>query len=88
MRKTFLQTLRDETLRIELGPAVLSDLAVENLELSTSERSQAVRQNVIGRRRAGARSVLADALATANLLAMHEVKLVDAPASVGPALAA
>ena len=52
MRKTFLQTIRDETLRMELGSVVLSDLAVENLELTTPTRSQAVRQTVIERRAA------------------------------------
>ena len=50
MHTTFLQTIGDETLRIELGAAVLADLAVENLELSTSSRSQAVRRSVLGRR--------------------------------------
>lgn len=52
MRKTFLQSIRDETLRIELGSAVLCGLVVENLELSTSTRSRAVRQSVIERRAA------------------------------------
>jgi hypothetical protein len=47
MRPTFLQTLRDETLRAELGPEVVADLAVENLDLSTLARSQAVRRTVI-----------------------------------------
>lgn len=50
MRPTFLQTLRDETLRTELGSAVLADLAVENLELTTPARSQAVRRSIIERR--------------------------------------
>jgi hypothetical protein len=50
MRTTFLQCLRDETLRIELGPGVLADLAVENLELSTPARTEAVRRTVIERR--------------------------------------
>lgn len=48
--KTFLQTLRDETLRLEVGRPVLSDLAVENLVLSTPALSQAVRRSVIERR--------------------------------------
>lgn len=52
MRKTFLQTVRDETLRMELGSAVLCGLAVENLELSTPTRSLAVRQTIIERRAA------------------------------------
>jgi hypothetical protein len=50
MRTTFLQCLRDETLRTELGPGVLADLAVENLELSTPARTEAVRRTVIERR--------------------------------------
>jgi hypothetical protein len=50
MRTTFLQCLRDETLRTELGADVLADLAVENLELSTPARTQAVRRTVIERR--------------------------------------
>jgi hypothetical protein len=49
---TFLQVVRDETLRLELGSGVLSDLAVENLDLSTPARSLAVRQTVIERRAA------------------------------------
>ncbi len=47
MRTTFLQFLRDETLRIELGPEVLADLAVENVELSTPARTEAVRRSII-----------------------------------------
>jgi hypothetical protein len=35
MRQSFFQILHDETLRTELGPAVVADLAVENLELSS-----------------------------------------------------
>jgi hypothetical protein len=50
MRTTFLQFLRDETLRTELGPDVLADLAVENLELSTPARTEAVRRTIIERR--------------------------------------
>ena len=50
MRPTFLQFLRDETLRTELGSDVIADLAVENLELSTPARSQAVRRSIIERR--------------------------------------
>lgn len=49
-RPTFLQTLRDETLRTELGAAVVRDLAVENLELSTRARSEAVCRATIERR--------------------------------------
>ena len=47
MRSTFMQLLRDETLRAELGPAVLAGLATENLELTTPDRSAAVRCVVI-----------------------------------------
>jgi hypothetical protein len=50
MAMTFVQTLRDETLRLEVGSPVVSDLAVENLELSTPALSRAVRQSVIERR--------------------------------------
>jgi hypothetical protein len=50
MRKTFLQILRDETMRTELGAEVVADLAVENLELSTPARSAAVRRCAIERR--------------------------------------
>ena len=50
MATSFVQTLRDETLRIEVGSPVVSDLAVENLELSTQSLSRAVRQSVIERR--------------------------------------
>ncbi len=49
---TFVQTLRDETLRIEVGAPAVSGLAVENLELSTPAVSQAVRRSVIERRAA------------------------------------
>jgi hypothetical protein len=50
MAMTFIQTLRDETLRLEVGGPVVSDLAVENLELSTPALSRAVRRSVIERR--------------------------------------
>jgi hypothetical protein len=50
MAMTFVQTLRDETLRLEVGSPVVSDLAVENLELSTPALSRAVRRSVIERR--------------------------------------
>jgi hypothetical protein len=50
MAMTFLQSLRDETLRLEVGSPVVSDLAVENIELSTPSLSRAVRQSVIERR--------------------------------------
>ena len=43
MSSTFVKTLRDETLRIEVGPAAAAELAVENVELSTGDYSRAVR---------------------------------------------
>ncbi len=52
MSNTFITTLRDETLRIEVGSTAASDLAVENIELSTPDLSQAVRASVIVRRAA------------------------------------
>ena len=61
-RTTFLQMLRDETLRLELGPGALSDLAVENLHLSTPARSQAVRQTVVERRAARGEAECRDGL--------------------------
>jgi hypothetical protein len=81
MRKTFLQTLRDEPLRIEVGPAALAALAVENLDLSTPERSRSVRRCTIERRvprhldTASPRPTTSPSR-TANLLTMHEVVLV------------
>jgi len=50
MSNAYLDTLRDEVLRIEVGPAAASGLAVENLELSTPTLSGAVRRSVIVRR--------------------------------------
>ena len=50
MRESFHQILNDETLRTELGSAVLADLAVENLELSSPATSMAVRRSIIERR--------------------------------------
>jgi hypothetical protein len=50
MATTFVQSLRDETLRIEVGSPVVADLAVENLVLSTPALSQAVRRSIIERR--------------------------------------
>jgi hypothetical protein len=50
MRETFFQILHDETLRTELGAAVVADLAVENLELSSKATSMAVRRSIIERR--------------------------------------
>ena len=50
MRATFFQMLNDETMRTELGAAVVADLAVENLELSSLATSMAVRRSIIERR--------------------------------------
>ena len=50
MATTFAQTLRDETLRLEVGAPAVSDLAVENLDLSSPATSMAVRRTVIERR--------------------------------------
>lgn len=74
MATTFVQSLRDETLRLEVGSSVLSDLAVENLELSNPALSQAVRQSVIGRR------VVEPVVRMPgpNRLEMHEVALPNA----------
>ena len=74
MATTFAQTLRDETLRLEVGSPVLSDLAVENLELSTATLSRAVRRSVI-ERRAAAPVVR---MPGPNRLEMGEVVLPDA----------
>ena len=74
MATTFVQTLRDETLRIEVGSPVVSQLVVENLELSSPQLSRAVRQSVIERRAA----VPVVRMPGANRLEMHEVELPDA----------
>ena len=74
MATTFAQTLRDETLRLEVGSPVLSDLAVENLELSTATLSRAVRRSVIERRAAGP----VVRMPGPNRLEMSEVVLPDA----------
>ena len=50
MRESFFKTLQDETLRTELGAAVVEGLAVENIDLSTPATSRAVRRTVIERR--------------------------------------
>ena len=75
MATTFVQTLRDETLRIEVGSPVLSQLAVENVELSTPRMSRAVRQSVIER-------LVAEPVVTRmpgpNRLEMGDVHLPDA----------
>jgi len=66
--------VEDETLRIEVGSAATSDLAVENIELSTEEISRAVRRSVIARR-AGITGL------STNRLRMGEVRLPDAVVS-------
>jgi hypothetical protein len=77
MSSTYVEILRDETLRIEVGPAAAAALAVENAELSTGVRTRAVRSSVIVRR-ADAPGPLC-----ANLLTMREVGL---PVALAPAL--
>ena len=67
---SFIGTLRDETLRIEVGAAVAADLAVENLDLSTLTLAQAVRASVIVRRADPPRC-------SRNELSMWEVRLPD-----------
>lgn len=68
---TFVQTVRDETLRIEVGYAALAGLAVENLELSTPALSQGVRRSAIGWR--VAEPVVR--MPGPNRLEMHDVSL-------------
>ncbi len=74
MATSFVQMLRDETMRIEVGAPVVSDLAVENVVLSTSNLSRAVRRSVIERR------VVEPVfrMPGPNRLEMHEVVLPDA----------
>jgi len=73
MSSTYVEILRDETLRVEVGPAAAAALAVENAELTTGVRTRAVRSSVIVRR--------ADAAGlSANLLSMDDVRLPVAPA--------
>ena len=71
MATTFVEMLRDETLRVELGGSVVSGLAVENLDLSTAGLSRAVRRSVIERR------VMEPVVRMPgpNRLEMHEVAL-------------
>jgi hypothetical protein len=71
---TLFQALRDETFRTEIGSAALSDLAVENLSLSTPDISTAVRRSII-ERRAAAGSPVVGSLPTGNRLRMDEVAL-------------
>ena len=73
---SFVQTMRDETLRIEVGRPALAGLAVENLELSTPTMSRAVRQSAIERRVDERASVVR--APGPNRLEMHEVVLPDA----------
>ena len=73
---SFVQTMRDETLRIEVGRPALAGLAVENLELSTPTMSRAVRQSAIERRVDERVSVVR--VPGPNRLEMHEVVLPDA----------
>ena len=75
MAMTFLQSLRDEILRLEVGPPVLSGLAVENLELSTPALTRAVRQSIIQRRVV---EPVVIRMPGPNRLEMHEVTLPDA----------
>ena len=74
MATTFVHTVRDETMRIEVGGAVLAGLAVENLDLSTPALSRAVRRSVIGWRVAEP----VGRLPGPNRLEMHEVGLPEA----------
>ena len=74
MATTFVQTLQDEALRLELGSAALSGLTIENIELSTVELSRSVRRSVIERR---AEPVVR--MPGPNRLEMHEVVLPGVP---------
>lgn len=71
---TFVQSVRDEILRLEVGSEVVSGFAVENIELSTPVLSRAVRQSVIERR--VVRPVVR--MPSANRIEMYEVHLPDA----------
>jgi hypothetical protein len=75
MAMTFVQSLRDETLRLEVGSPVVSGLAVENIELSTPTLSRAVRQSVIERRVV---EPVVVRMPGPNRLEMYEVALPDA----------
>ncbi|MCA1843016.1 MAG: hypothetical protein LC792_07450 [Actinobacteria bacterium] len=75
MVATFVETMRDETLRLEVGCPALSGLAVENLELSSRSLSQAVRQSIIERRVV---QTVVRRMPGANRLEMHQVELPDA----------
>jgi hypothetical protein len=75
MAMTFVEILRDETLRLEVGSPVLSGLAVENLELSTPTLTRAVRRPVIQRR---VIEPVVVRMPGPNRLEMHEVALPDA----------
>ena len=75
MAMTFVQSLRDETLRLEVGSPVLAGLAVENIELSTPTLTRAVRQSVIERR---VIEPVVVRMPNSNRIEMHEVALPDA----------
>ena len=66
--ETFFVMLRNEALRVEIGAGAVSELAVENIGLSTRELSRAVRRSVIVRRAGGTGL-------SANRLRMEEVGL-------------
>lgn len=73
MATSYVQTLRDEALRIEIGSPVLAQLAVENVELSSPRMSRSVRRSIIER--------LAEPIVRMpgpNRLDMYEVQLPDA----------
>ena len=74
MRESFFQILHDETLRTELGQAVVADLAVENLQLSTLATSMAVRRTII--EHTAASYVLADS-SKLGVIAVHRVCPLD-----------
>ena len=74
MATTFVRTLQDETLRIEVGSMVAADLAIENLVLSTPKLSRSVRRSVIERR--VAEPVVR--MPGPNRLEMYDVALPDA----------
>ena len=75
MAMTFVESLRDETLRVEVGSPVMSALAVENVELSTATLSRAVRQSIIERR---VIEPVVVRMPGPNRLEMSEVSLPDA----------
>ena len=78
MATTFIETLRDETLRMEVGAQAVSGLAVENVELSTPDISRMVRQSIIERRLATTVPSTVVRMPGPNRLEMHEVHLPEA----------